>query len=137
MATSTWISPRAPNLTSGETGDVLERFIREMHQLEGRMNFVGYSMLYGQWMLEWGLAWNEYECRKLIDEYQDAGIVERHEVANRNNPGLADFRSTADPDQRDGAPGAGVQRWAHIQPGAGRLIVLREAGSSAKSGLSL
>ena len=37
-------------------------------------------------MLEWGLAWNEHECRKLIDDYQQAGIVERHEVVNRSNP---------------------------------------------------
>ena len=33
------------------------------------MNFVGYSMLCNQWMLDWGLAWNEFECRKLLDEY--------------------------------------------------------------------
>ena len=50
------------------------------------MNFVGYSMLCNQWMLDWGLAWNEHECRKLVDEYQQVGIVERHEVTNRNNP---------------------------------------------------
>ena len=43
-------------------------------------------MLVNQWMLEWGLAWNEHECRKLVDDYQQAGIVERHEVTNRNNP---------------------------------------------------
>ena len=66
--------------------DVLQRFVREMDRLEGRLNFVGYSMLCNQWMLEWGMGWNEHECRKLVDEYQDAGIVERHEVVNRNNP---------------------------------------------------
>ncbi len=66
--------------------DVLERFVREMNQLEGRLSFVGYSMLCSQWMLEWGMGWNEHECRRLIDQYQDAGIVERHEVVNRNNP---------------------------------------------------
>ena len=66
--------------------DVLQRFVREMYQLESRMNFVGYSMLCNQWMLDWGIAWNEFECRKLIDEYQQAGIVERHEVVNPNNP---------------------------------------------------
>ncbi len=66
--------------------DVLERFVREMHRLEGRLNFVGYSMLCDQWILDWGMGWNEYECRRLIDEYQEAGIVERHEVVNPNNP---------------------------------------------------
>ncbi len=66
--------------------DALERFVREMDRLESRMNFVGHSMLVNQWMLEWGLAWNEHECRKLVDEYQQAGIVERHEVVNRSNP---------------------------------------------------
>ena len=66
--------------------DVLERFVREMHNLEGRLNFVGYSMLCNQWMLDWGMGWNEHECRRLVDEYQEAGIVERHEVVNRNNP---------------------------------------------------
>ena len=66
--------------------DVLGRFVRQMYNLESRMNFVGYSMLCNRWMPDWGLAWNEYECRKLLDEYQDAGIVERHEVINPNNP---------------------------------------------------
>ena len=32
------------------------------------------------------MGWNEFESRKLIDEYQQAGILERHEVANPNNP---------------------------------------------------
>lgn len=50
------------------------------------MNFVGYGMLCSRWMLDWGMGWNEYECRKLVDEYQDAGIVERRDVVNRNNP---------------------------------------------------
>ena len=66
--------------------DGLERFVREMDRLEGRLNFVGYSMRCNQWMLDWGLAWNDFECRKLVDEYQQAGIVERHEVVNRSNP---------------------------------------------------
>ena len=66
--------------------DVLQRFVREMYRLESRMNFVGYSMLCNQWMLDWAIAWNEFECRKLIDECQPAGIVERHEVVNPNNP---------------------------------------------------
>ena len=68
------------------TDDALERFVREMHRLEGRLNFVGYSMLCNQWMLDWGMGWNEYECRQLIDEYQEVGILERHEVVNPNNP---------------------------------------------------
>ena len=66
--------------------DVLVRFVREMYKLEGRLSFVGYSMLCNQWMLEWGMAWNEHECRRLIDEYQEDRIAERHEVVNRNNP---------------------------------------------------
>ena len=33
-----------------------------------------------------GTAWNEHECSRLIDEYQEDGIVERHEVVNRNHP---------------------------------------------------
>ena len=32
------------------------RFVREMHNLESRLSFVGYSMLCNQWMLDWGLA---------------------------------------------------------------------------------
>ncbi len=57
-----------------------------MYKLEGRLSLVGYSMLSNQWMLDWGLVWNEYEFRGLSDEYQEDGIVERHEVVNRNNP---------------------------------------------------
>ena len=41
--------------------DVLERFIRQMYKLEGRLSLVGYSILSNQWMLDWGLVWNEYE----------------------------------------------------------------------------
>ena len=36
-------------------------------------------------MLESALAWNEYKCRKLIDEDRAPEIVQRHEVADRNN----------------------------------------------------
>ena len=75
-----------PEVDDAGADDALERFVREMHNLESRLSFVGYSMLCNRWMLEWGMGWNEHECRRLIDEYQEAGIVERHEVVNRNNP---------------------------------------------------
>ena len=41
----------------GDAGidDVLERFIREMYKMEGRLSLVGYSMLSNQWILDWGL----------------------------------------------------------------------------------
>ena len=74
------VRPTAEPKDEGDGDDVLERFVRQMYDLERRMNFVGYSMLCNQWMLEWGLAWNEHECRRLLDEYQAAGILERHEV---------------------------------------------------------
>ena len=76
----------AADTEDGGVDDLLVKFIREMHNLESRMNFVGYGMLCNQWMLDWGMGWNEYECRRLVDEYVDAGIVERHEVVNPNNP---------------------------------------------------
>ena len=66
--------------------DVLHIFVREMGKLENRMNFVGYSMLCNQWMLDWGIAWNEYECRKLVDQWIYEEIIERHDVYNPNNP---------------------------------------------------
>ena len=75
-----------PEAYVGDIDDALRRFVREMHNLEGRLNFVGYGMLCNQWMLDWGIAWNEYDCRKLVDGYQQAGIVERHDVYNPNNP---------------------------------------------------
>ena len=75
----------AQETDDGGVNDPLVKFVREMHNLESRMNFVGYGMLCNQWMLDWGIAWNEYECRKLVDEYLEAGIVERHEVVNPNN----------------------------------------------------
>ena len=77
---------REPEEADADSDDTLKRFVREMDRLEGRLNFVGYSMLCSQWMLDWGIGWNEYECRKLVDEYQQAGIVERHDVHNHNNP---------------------------------------------------
>ena len=75
-----------PEVEDTGVDDLLARFVREMDRLEGRMNFVGYGMLCNQWMLDWGMGWNEHECRNLVDEYLDAGMVERHEVVNRNNP---------------------------------------------------
>ena len=43
-------------------------------------------MLCNQWMLDWVIAWNEYECRKVVDGLVDAGVVERHGAFNPNNP---------------------------------------------------
>lgn len=76
----------APETDHGGVDDLLAKFVREMHNLESRMNFVGYGMLCNQWMLDWGMGWNEYECRRLVEEYLEAGMVERHEVVNPNNP---------------------------------------------------
>ena len=76
----------APDTDDGAVDDLLTKFVRKMHNLENRMNFVGYGMLCNQWMLDWGMGWNEYECRRLVDEYLEAGMVERHEVVNPNNP---------------------------------------------------
>ena len=64
----------------------LDTFITEMSRLGERLNFVGYSMLCNQWMLEWGMGWNEHECRKMVDDLVQAGVVERHDVVNHNNP---------------------------------------------------
>ena len=77
-----------PVLEHPESGaqDILHVFVREMAKLESRMNFVGYSMLCNQWMLDWGIAWNEYECRKLVDQWIYEEIIERHDVHNPNNP---------------------------------------------------
>ena len=63
------------------TADALERFVVEMD----RLDFVGYNMLVNQWMLDWGIAWSEHECRELIDECQQVGVADRHEVINQNN----------------------------------------------------
>ena len=75
-----------PDQDVAGTDGALERFVRGMYDLESRMHFVGYSMLCNQWMLEWDVAWNEHECRRLVDEYVAVGIAERHEVFNHNNP---------------------------------------------------
>ena len=74
----------APN--SHGDGDSVERFVREMYDLESRMHYVGFGMLCSRWMQDWGLALDEYECRRLVDEYQEAGIVERYDVFNPNRP---------------------------------------------------
>ena len=60
----------------------------------------------------------------VVDEYQQAGIVERHEVVNRSN---GDWPTSADPagaDQRDGAARPGVYRRGRATPGAGPLMLL-------------
>ena len=74
------------NVSSSGNDAVIGAFIMEMNCLEERMNFVGYSMLCNQWMLEWGMGWNEHECRRMVDDLVQAGVVERHDVVNHNNP---------------------------------------------------
>ena len=68
------------------TEDALQTFVRQMDRLESSMNFVGYNKLCTQWMLEWGIASTEYECYRLIDQWLYEEVVERHDVANPNNP---------------------------------------------------
>ena len=82
------IRTNAPPEDASSSGDdaALDTFITEMDRLEERMNFVGYGMLCNQWMLEWGMGWNEHECRKMVDDLVQAGVVERHDVVNNNNP---------------------------------------------------
>ena len=75
-----------------ESGDqppadpAISRFIQGMDGLESRLAFVGYSMLCNEWMLDWNIASNEQECRRIVDEYINARIIERHDVPNPNNP---------------------------------------------------
>ena len=76
----------APPENAAGADDDLGRFIREMYELENRLNFVGLGMLCSRWMLDWGFGWSEHECRRLVDEYLDRGILERHEVFNPNRP---------------------------------------------------
>ncbi len=69
------------------TQDALQTFVRQMDSLESSLNFVGYNKLCTQWMLDWGIASTDYECYKLIDQWLYDEILERHDVANPNNPG--------------------------------------------------
>ena len=66
--------------------EALQVFVRHMDRLEASMNFVGYNKLCTQWMLDWGMASSEYECYRLIDQWLYDEVVERHDVANPNNP---------------------------------------------------
>ncbi len=68
------------------TQDALQTFVRQMDRLESSMNFVGYNKLCTQWMLDWGIASTEYECYRLVDQWLYDEIIERHDVANPNNP---------------------------------------------------
>ncbi len=68
------------------TEEALQTFVRQMDRLETTMNFVGYNKLCTQWMLDWGIASTEYECYRLIDQWLYDEVIERHDVANPNNP---------------------------------------------------
>ena len=83
--------PEHGNFASGDgeimsSQDALQVFVRQMDRLETAMNFVGYNKLCTQWMLDWGIASTEYECYRLIDQWLYDEILERHDVANPNNP---------------------------------------------------
>ena len=32
------------------------------------------------------MGWNEHECRQMVDDLTQDGVVERHDVVNPNNP---------------------------------------------------
>ena len=64
---------------------VLSTVITEMNRLKGRMNFVSYSILCSQWMPDWGIARNEYQCRGMVDGLVEHGVVEFHDAFNPNN----------------------------------------------------
>ena len=66
--------------------DALHIFIKGVDDLEHRLHFVGYSKLYSEWMLDWGLANTDFECRQLLDRWMEEGYAERHYVENYNNP---------------------------------------------------
>ena len=66
--------------------DSLQAFVRQMDRLETTLSFVGYNKLCTQWMLDWVIASTEYECYRLIDQWMYEEVVERHDVANPNNP---------------------------------------------------
>ena len=51
-----------------------------------RCAIIAYSMLCNQWMLDWGMGWNGHQCRRMVDDLVEAGVVERHDVFNSNNP---------------------------------------------------
>ena len=109
------------------TDDALERFVREMHRLEGRLNFVGYTMLCNQWMLDLGDG-VERERVSPADR-RVPGVWDRGTPRGDQpeQPRLAHVGGPADPHQRDSAPGAGVQRRARIKPGPGALTPPRAA----------
>ena len=77
----------APREIASSSGNdvVLSTVITEMNRLKGRMNFVGYSMLCSQWMPDWGIARNEYQCRGMVDGLVEHGVVEFHDAFNPNN----------------------------------------------------
>ena len=83
----------AQNVTEEERQEIQdqdrERFIKEMNLLEGRMQFVGHNMLCNQWMSEWSIAWTEYDCRRLVEQWLEEEILQRHDVRNPNNPTYA------------------------------------------------
>lgn len=66
--------------------DAVHIFVTEVDKLERRLSFVGYSKLYSEWMLDWGLANTDYECRGLLDQWLEEELVERHYVENFYNP---------------------------------------------------
>ena len=105
-----------------------------MNRLEERMNFVGYSMLCNQWMLEWGMGWNEHECRRMVDDLVQAGVVERHDVVNHNNPQFptAAVRLVRANETVRNALGLNRPPISNPRPAAVRLIVAATPGASAE-----
>lgn len=74
-----------PGATSPDEAHLVT-FINEMNRTEARLAFVGFSMLCNQWMPEWGIGANEFECRRLIEDWINEGVTERHQVENPNQP---------------------------------------------------
>ena len=57
-----------------------------IHVVAFQCAIIGHSMLCNQWMLDCGMGWNGHQCRRMVDALVEAGVVERHDAFNPNNP---------------------------------------------------
>ena len=87
VATTTRPTPTAPAwVQAARAGRATDSARSRPACRRHRCAIMDYSMLCNQWMLDCGMGWNGHQCRRMVDALVEAGVVERHDAFNPNNP---------------------------------------------------
>ena len=80
-------SPQYGEMQANGDSRLLPIFIQKMDHFERQLQFVGYNRLSSQWMIQWGVAIDEYQSCTLLQTWIKKDIIERHDALTPNSKG--------------------------------------------------